>query len=453
MKDENKRIAGGAGISRRSFIQGSAGLTGSLLLPGAFMGSAWAKDYPSLGTFPAGVSGDSVFVGLSVPLTGAYSTAGHDEQKGYELAFEQINNGTGMAAMMASLKGKQGILGKQVNWDVGDSETKPNSAVQVQTHFIHDKNAIMISGCASSAVAIALEKLAQREKVLNMVGASGSNDTTGKDCQRYGFRSQPSAYMAGHALAPVVADKIGKNKKAAYLVPDYTYGHTVFNSTKEATEAQGWDTVAKVLVPVGASDYSSQLINIANSGADVFVNVCFGNDSVNSSKQAQQFGILDKMQMVVPNISPFQASELGPDVMGGVYGTLDFWWTMADRNDYAKTFVESFEKKYGEKPRWTAHIAYLQSFIWADAVTRAGTFYPPEVIKTLEQGKHLETTLGEVYYRKEDHQMVREVPVVVGKHKSEMNGPDDYFHIAGITPGEKVMPPVDEFGCKLGPYT
>ncbi|WP_109993916.1 substrate-binding protein [Salinisphaera sp. LB1] len=443
----------GPATSRRAFMKTGLGAAGALMLPGALLNTAWAKDYPSLGTFPAGASGDSVFVGLSVPLTGAYSTAGQDEKKGYELAFEHINNGTGMAAMMDSLKGSQGVLGKHVEYGIGDSETKPNSAVQVQTRFIHEKKAIMISGCSSSAVAIALEKLAQREKVVNMVGASGSNDTTGKDCQRYGFRSQPSAYMAGKALAPVVAKEIGKNVKAAYLVPDYTYGHTVFDSTRKFTEAQGWKTVSKVLVPVGASDYSSYLLNIANSGADVFVNVCFGNDSVASSKQAQQFGILDKMKMVVPNISPFQASELGPDIMAGVYGTLDFWWTMADRNDYAKTFVDSFEKKYGSKPRWTAHIAYLQSMIWADAVTRAGTFYPPEVIKTLESGKHIQSTLGEVYYRAEDHQMVREVPVVVGKSKSQMKSKEDYFEIVGVTPGEDVMPPPGTFACKLGSYT
>jgi predicted amidohydrolase len=37
----------------------------------------------------------------------------------------------------------------------------------------------------SSAVAVALNKLAQREKVLYLPGISGSNDTTGKDCVRY----------------------------------------------------------------------------------------------------------------------------------------------------------------------------------------------------------------------------------------------------------------------------
>ena len=43
-----------------------------------------------------------------------------------------------------------------------------------------------MTGGTSSAVAVALNKLAQREKVLYVVGISGSNDTTGKDCVRYG---------------------------------------------------------------------------------------------------------------------------------------------------------------------------------------------------------------------------------------------------------------------------
>ena len=124
----------------------------------------------------------------------------------------------------------KGVLGKEIKYGIADSETKPNVAVQAQTQFIQRNKAIMITGSVSSATAIALEELAQREKVLNMVGLSGSNDTTGKNCQRYGFRSQPSAYMACKALGPVVAKGLGQNKKAAYLVPDYSYGHSVFDS-------------------------------------------------------------------------------------------------------------------------------------------------------------------------------------------------------------------------------
>ena len=136
-----------------------------------------------------------------------------------------------------------------------------------------------------------------------MVGNSGSNDTRGKDCQRYGFRSQFSAYMAAKALAPVLARELGKSRKAAYLVPDYTYGHSVYDSMKQFTEQRGRKTVSEQLAPLGTTDFSSYLLNIANSGADVFVNVAFGEDAVASTKQAQQFGVMKNMKYVVPNIN------------------------------------------------------------------------------------------------------------------------------------------------------
>ena len=177
----------------------------------------------------------SAFIGITTPLTGPYSADGKDEQLGYELAIAEINAGSPIARKWG-LKGK-GVLGKTLHYKVADSQTKPNVAVQAQTGFIQNDKAIMITGSVSSATAIALEELAQRDKVLNMVGLSGSNDTTGKNCQRYGFRSQPSAYMACKALAPVVAKALGKDMKAAYLVPDYTYGHSVFDSLHRVRQA------------------------------------------------------------------------------------------------------------------------------------------------------------------------------------------------------------------------
>ena len=62
-------------------------------------------------------------------------------------------------------------------------------------------------------------------------------------------------------------------------MPDYTYGTSVYNSMKEFTEKVGWTTVTEQLAPLGTTDFSSYLLNIANSGADVFVNVAFGADA------------------------------------------------------------------------------------------------------------------------------------------------------------------------------
>jgi branched-chain amino acid transport system substrate-binding protein len=446
------RLVGTSSEARRRFLQTGLGIAGGVAASGFLPGLAEAATRAPLGTWPQGASGKSVFVGITSPLTGPYSAAGEDLKAGYELVIEQLNTGA-LAHKWHHLRGK-GVHGKQIEYQVADSETQPNPAVQAQSRFISENKAIMITGSLSSATAVALEKLAQRENVVNMVGASGSNDTTGKDCQRYGFRSQLSAYMGAKALAPVLVKEIGRDKKVAYLVPDYTYGHTVFDSTSQFTEKDGdWKIASKQLVPLGTKDFSSYLLNIANSGADVFINVAFGADAVLSTKQAKQFGILEKMKLVVPNISPFQAKELGADLMQGVYGTMDFWWTLEDRYPMAKFFVESFEKRYQRKPRWCAHIAYMQMMIWAAAVEKAKSFYPIDVIKTLERSKWTDTTLGTVHYDAETHQLVRPVPVVVGKKPSEMRNAEDYYRIAGLVPGKDTMAPAGFFGCKLGSYS
>ena len=321
--------------------------------------------------------------------------------------------------------------------------------MQAATRFVRDNKAIMLTGGVASSESIAMMKLGQREHVIFMVGNSGSNDTTGKDCQRYGFRAQPSAYMAAKALAPVLAKELGTTRKAAYLVPDYTYGTSVYNSMKQFTEQTGWSTVTEQLAPLGTTDFSSYLLNIANSGADVFVNVAFGADATASTKQAEQFGVLSKMKYVVPNISQFQAKELGASIMGGTYGTQAWWWTEQDTYPLAKLFVEEFEKKNHYKPDWGASEVYIQIMVWADAVARAGTFYPIEVIKAMESGHKLPSIYGDVYYRAEDHQMVRPVPVMLGKKPNEMQSPDDFFRIVELVPGEQVLPPIPDTGCKM----
>lgn len=49
----------------------AAGVAGGLALP-TVLNSAWAqqKEYPALGNYPAGVSGDTVVAGLTLDLTG-----------------------------------------------------------------------------------------------------------------------------------------------------------------------------------------------------------------------------------------------------------------------------------------------------------------------------------------------------------------------------------------------
>jgi ABC-type branched-subunit amino acid transport system substrate-binding protein len=412
---------------------------------------AIAADQPPIGTWPAGSQGDTVYIGVSVPRTGTYAVQGEDELKGAELAAEHLNSAHELVKKL-SPKTKTGVLGKQVKLVVADSAAKPNQAVQAQQRFITENKIVLMTGSTSSAVAVALNKLAQREKVLYVAQISGSNDTTGKDCVRYGFRQCFYGEMAANAIGPVIVKAYGKNKKAAYLTPDYTYGHTTTASVENYLKSQGWTTVTNQVSPLGAPDYSSYLLNVANSGADVLINVNWGHDCVLSTQQAKQFGVLDKMKLVVPYQVPFLARETG-GLMEDVYAATDYWWTLEDKYPLAKLFNESFEKKYGYKPEWGAENAYMGIVHWARMVEETGSFYPPDVIKTWEKGETIPSLVGDVHYRPEDHQCVRPVIIVKGKKKADMKNKEDWYDIVEIVPGAGVIQKPDAFGCKLGDYT
>jgi ABC-type branched-subunit amino acid transport system substrate-binding protein len=447
MQDRNWRSR------RRDFIRTSLAVAGGLALPPGLAGRALAADQKAIGTYPAGASGSSVFIGIAVPRTGTYAVQGEDELKGYQLAVEHINAGHPLIREI-SPKTKKGVLGKEVKYGVADSAAKPNNAVQAEQRFITEDKAILMTGSTSSAVAVALNKLAQREKVLYVAGISGSNDTTGKDCVRYGFRQCFYGQTAAAAIGPIVVKTFGEKKKAAYLTPDYTYGHTVTKSMSDYLNGKaGWTTVTDQVAPLGAPDYSSYLLNVANSGADVLLNVNWGHDAVLSTQQAQKFGIFEKMKLVIPYQTPFLAREVGGNLLAGVYAATDFWWTLEDKYPLAKMFVQEFEKKYGYKPEWGAENAYMEFALWADAVENAGTFYPPDVIKSYEAGRKLQSMVGEVYFRKEDHQLVRPVVIVRGKKASEMKNKEDFWEVVEIVPGLPLMQAPDAFGCNLGDYT
>jgi ABC-type branched-subunit amino acid transport system substrate-binding protein len=446
------RIINGRWTRREALLSG-AGIAGAAMLPMGMPGLAWADDKPPIGTWPAGSEGGTVYVGAAVPRTGSYAVQGEDELKGMQLAVDHINEGAPLLQKIAP-KVTKGLLGKKVELLAADSAAKPNQAVQAQQTFINQHKIILMTGSTSSAVAVALNKFAQREKILYIAAISGSNDTTGKDCVRYGFRQNFYGETAANAIGPVLVKAFGKNRKAAFMTPDYTYGHTVTKSVNDyLTEHAGWKMVTNQVSPLGTQDFSQYLTNIANSGGEFLINVNWGRDAVLSIQQAKQFGLLPKMTLVVPYQIPFLAKEVGAEIMQGVYAATDFWWTLEDKYPLAKMFVEAFDKKYGYRPEWGAENGYVSFAHWARMVSQAGSFYPPDVIKQYEKGETIPSLVGDVHYRPEDHQCVRPVVIVRGKKPGDMKNKEDFWEVLEVVPGAPLMQKPDAFGCKLGDYT
>jgi len=445
-------------ITRRTILKAGAG-TSAFALAGTgplhFIRDAYAQDYRNAPT------GSTVTLGFNVPQTGAYSDEGADELRAYELAVKHLN-GEGDGGMLntfvykggekTALKG-EGINGKKVEYVTGDTQTKSDAARASARRMIERDGALMITGGSSSGVAIAVQGLCQEMGVIFMAGLTHSNDTTGKDKRANGFRHFFNTEMTGRALAPVLEDAFGTDRRAYHLTADYTWGWSQEGSIKKYTEQLGWDTVQAVRTPLGAGDFSQYLTPVLNSGADVLVLNHYGKDMVNSLTQAVQFGMRDKtingkdFGIVVPLYSRLMAQGAG-EAVEGIYGTTNWHWSLDD--EASQAFVKSFGQEYGFPPSQAAHTCYVQTLLYADAAQRAGTFQPSALGAELEGLEFDGLGNGPTLYRAADHQCFKDVLVVRGKANPETQY--DLLEVFQVTPREEITYDPELLGGELGPF-
>ncbi|MFC5970193.1 substrate-binding protein [Halomarina salina] len=413
-------------------------------------GGGGGDDYPSLGNYP--IEGDAATFGFNVPTTGPYSSEGEDELRAYNLAMKHLNEGGGWVDSQFDDLSGDGVLGYEIDSVEGDTATDADQATQSANRMVDRDGVIMFSGGSSSATAIAQQQVAQDNKVLFMCCLTHSNDTTGNECRRYGFREMFNAYATGQALAPVVRDEYGEGLKFYQLYADYSWGQTQQESmNKFLPEIANWEQVDSVPTPLGTDDYSSFLSEAASSDADVLILNHYGLDGATSLQQAVNAGLKDEMTLLVPLYNRPMADSAG-DAISGVFGTVA--WDSQIDNTPSQEFLQAFQDEYDRVPSGPAQLAYAQTLQYAAAVERAGTFYPPEVIKQLEDYEYENIGMGAETMRKCDHQAIRDVPVVRGLPGSEQSS-GNYFEIVNITSRDDLWYGCDEgpaAECDLGPY-
>ncbi|EAQ11957.1 MULTISPECIES: substrate-binding protein [Maritimibacter] len=422
-------------FTRRGLLKTGAVTGAGLAMPTIFTSGAMA--------FTNEPTGDTVTFGFNVPQTGPYAEEGLDELRAQELAIQHIN-GEGDGGMLNTFSSKAldgtGILGKKAAFVTGDTQTKSDAARASAKSMIEKDGVVMINGGSSSGVAVAVQGLCQEAGIIFMAGLTHSNDTTGKDRKANGFRHFFNAYMSGAALAPVLKNAYGTDRRAYHLTADYTWGWTQQESIQNATEALGWETVNNVMTPVGAGDFSSYITPVLNSGADVLILNHYGGDMVNSLTQSIQFGLRDaqangkNFEIVVPLYSELMAAGAGENIKG-VYGSMNWNWQLTDAGTQA--FVKSFGEKYGRPPSGSAHTCYVQTLLYADAVTRAGSFNPCAVAEALEGFEFDGMGNGPTLYRAEDHQCFKDVLVMKGAENPTTEY--DTLEIVEVTPVDQVM--------------
>ncbi len=429
-------------MTKSNFTRRGMLKTGALAGSGLALPTIFTAQSAAAASFTNDPTGSTVTLGFNVPQSGPYADEGADELRAYQLAVEHLN-GEGDGGMLSTFSSKvlegNGILGKKVQFVTGDTQTKSDAARASAKSMIEKDGAVMITGGSSSGVAIAVQGLCQEAGVIFMAGLPHSNDTTGKDKKANGFRHFFNAYMSAAALAPVLAARYGTDRKAYHLTADYTWGWTQEESIASATEALGWSTVNKVRTPLASTDFSSYIAPVLNSGADVLILNHYGGNMVNSLTNAVQFGLRDKLvnnknfEIIVPLYSRLMARGAGKNV-AGILGSTNWHWSLQDAG--SKAFVQSFGMRWGFPPSQAAHTVYCQTLLYADAVTRAGSFNPCAVGEALEGYEFDGLGNGKTLYRADDHQCFKDVLVVKGKENPDNEF--DLLEVVEVTPAAQV---------------
>ena len=368
-----------------------------------------------------------VKIGLNYPETGPYAKQGLDQKRAAEIAVEEIN-------------GSGGILGKKVQLVLRDTKSNAKIAKGNATELYDVEGVPMILGGSSSAVAIATGEVALQKDRLCFATLSYSTETTGEYGHRHIFRECLDAYFAGKVMADVL-NKNFKGKKYFYITANYTWGWTTESVLRSFTNTKDTVKYPEVLTELGAKDFKAALLEAKASGAEVLVLSLFGRDMEIAVKQADEMGLKNRMQIIVPQMNEDMAQGAGPEAMEGIIGATPWTWSVPFTYNYPRgiAFVKKFEDRFSRYPTTSGASAYVILHEYRAAVERAKTFNTKAVITELEGRKYVGLK-DEQYWRKFDHQSVQTVYAVRVKPAAEVKKSKyqmDYFDIIATMKGDE----------------
>ncbi len=311
---------------------------------------------------------DVIEIGIFEPMTGPFAVGGELSMQGYRLAQEQ--NPT--------------VLGKKVEFTVVDNKSDKVEAANAVSKLIEKDDVVAILGSYSSGLSLPGGEVADRAGV-PMLTATATNPlvTAGKE---YVFRACFIDPFQGSALAKYTYDNLNV-RKAALLVDvaqDYSVG--LANFYKKTFNELGGEVVADLKYQTGDQDFSAQMTEIINSGADALFFPGYFGDVALIAIQGRELGF-EGVYMGGDTLDNPKLIEIAKEHAEGVVATTFYHPDAPATTQESIDFVESFKEEYGESPNAVSVMTYDAYNFLIDAIERAGSTDPDAIKNALSETK------------------------------------------------------------------
>jgi branched-chain amino acid transport system substrate-binding protein len=398
-----------------------------LLCSAAFCLALWAL--PAA----AQVSDNTVKIGVATDMSSLYA---------------DINGpGAVIATQMAIDDFGGTVLGQRIELVSGDIQNKADIAAAIAGRWYDSEKVDVILGAGASSSSIAVSSMAAEKKKIYLATDPASSDLTGKLCNAYTVHwVYDTAALANGTGSAVV--KAG-GKSWFFLTADYAFGYALERDVSAVVKNSGGNVLGSVRHPINTSDFSSFLLQAQASKAQIVGLANAGGDTINSIKQASEFGIIrggQKLAGLLVFVSDIHA--LGLERAQGLNLTEAFYW---DLNDKTRAFSQRFAEKHGGKmPTMVQAGFYSAALGYLNAVKAAGTDDSDKVMAALKSAKWDDPVFGPSYIRPDGRKM-HSMYLFEVKKPSESKRPWDYYKLIATIPGEQAFRPLDQGDCKLVP--
>src|SRR5215471_6985460 len=384
-----------------------------LLKSGAALACVSALGFPAISYGQS----DKIKIGHLTPLTGFLGAIGSYAQLGVKLAAEELNQ-TG------------GILGRQIDLISEDSVNPATAATKAQRMIEQDGAAVLL-GEISSASALTIMQVAERNKKVFFSTGARSDALRGKNCNRYSFHCDiPNTVMVNAVGTALKQQGMVKGKKFVTLTADYIFGHDLLSAAKIFFAANDATLIGDELIATDVTDFSPYLLKVRQAKPDVVCCNLAGNQVTNLVKQYAEFGL--PYPIVGFNLNTADAWAAGPGNLTGTWPTV--WYHTLD-TPASQAFVATFSKKNGKPPENHAWIEYISLKLLAQAMNDAKTTDTDALIGYFEKETQFDILKArKAYFRAWDHQLVQEAYPFTVKTKAEMKDQWDLLMLGPAVP-------------------
>jgi branched-chain amino acid transport system substrate-binding protein len=327
-----------------------------------------------------------------------------------------------------------------------DHQNKPDVGASIAAQWYDVDKVDMIIDVPNSGVALAVSNVAKEKNKVFIVSGAAASDLTGPKCNANTVHWTYDTWMLANGTGRAMVKTGGDSW--FFLTADYAFGLALERDTSAVVKANGGTVVGQVRHPLNTSDFSSFLLQAQSSKAKVVGLANAGGDTINSIKQAAEFGIVNGGQSLAGLlVFASDVAALGLPTAQGLVLTETWYW---DANDTNRAWTKRWQQeRAGKYPTMIHAGVYAGITHYLKAVEALkGPMDGKSAVAKMKDTPTEDALFGNGSVRA-DGRVIHPAYLFEVKKPAESKYPGDFYKLRATIPADEAFRPLKDGGCPL----